>query len=161
MRALRLRPVAGSYDGPTMTRSPADMAPSSLASALERVGDRWSLLVVDALLAGSRRFNELQIDVAGIAPNVLSQRLKALEAQGIVISRPYSTRPMRLTYELSAAGHELAGALRLLAQWGARRTGSSDAIVHEACGTPLEPRWYCPTCARAVDDDERGQIRFV
>lgn len=144
-----------------MPGPPSTTPPSTLAAALDRVGDRWSLLVIDALLAAPRRFNELQSDVSGIAPNILSQRLKALEGQGVVIARPYSTRPTRLTYELSAAGHELASALRLLAQWGARRTGSPDAITHEACGTPLEPRWYCPTCARAVDDDERGDIAFI
>lgn len=150
-----------SYDGSTMARPVSDPPPSTLAAALERVGDRWSLLVVDALLAGARRFGELQTDVTGIAPNVLSQRLKALESQGIVVSRPYSTRPARLSYELTAAGHELAGALRLLSQWGARRVGSPDAITHQACGTPLEPRWYCPTCARAVDENERSEIDFI
>src|SRR5688500_558380 len=48
---------------------------SALDAALERVADRWSLLVVEALLEGPRRFNELLADVPGIAPNILSQRL--------------------------------------------------------------------------------------
>ena len=54
-------------------------APSPLADALMRVGDRWTLLVVQALLAGPRRFNELLEDIPGIAANILSQRLKRLE----------------------------------------------------------------------------------
>ena len=59
-----------------------------LELALERVGDRWSLLLVEALLGGSRRFNELQDGVAGIAPNILSDRLRRLEREGVVLARP-------------------------------------------------------------------------
>jgi DNA-binding HxlR family transcriptional regulator len=134
----------------------------ALAAALEHVGDRWSLLVVDALLAGPRRYGELQTDVDGIATNVLSQRLKQLERAGVVVSRPYSTRPPRYAYELTAAGHELAGALRLLSQWGADRMGADagGGPTHGTCGTSLEARWYCPTCDRVV---ERGadELHFL
>src|SRR3954454_12366963 len=97
--------------------------PSPLADALARVGDRWTLLVVAALLEGEKRFNELQEELEGIAPNVLSARLKALVEQALVVSRPYSERPPRYVYELSASGRELGGALRLLADWGARAGG--------------------------------------
>src|SRR5688500_14993869 len=115
-----------------------------LVSALERVGDRWSLLIVDALLPGPRRFNELQADVEGIAPNILTTRLRMLEREGVVHSRPYSRRPVRVAYALTATGRELAGALRLLAHWGA--VGSEgDAPRHGECGTAMEARWYCPT----------------
>ncbi|MEO8510912.1 MAG: helix-turn-helix domain-containing protein [Chloroflexota bacterium] len=134
---------------------------SPLAAALERVGDRWSLLVVEALLPGSRRFNELQADVAGIAPNILSDRLKRLERERIVLSRPYSERPLRLTYELSAEGAELASALRLLADWGARGSRDAEPIRHAACGTPVEAHWYCPTCARAVEAPETDELRHL
>jgi DNA-binding HxlR family transcriptional regulator len=134
---------------------------SPLAAALERVGDRWSLLVVEALLAGSRRFNELQTDVAGIAPNILSDRLKRLERERIVLARPYSERPLRVSYELSAEGAELASALRLLADWGARGSRDAEPIRHAACGTPVEAHWYCPTCARAVDAPEAEELRYL
>src|SRR4029434_6828530 len=120
--------------------------PSPLAEAVARVGDRWSLLIVQALLAGTRRFNELLDELSGIAPNVLSQRLKHLEREALVVSRPYSRRPPRFAYELSAAGQELAGALRLLAQWGAQRGGGGEAVRHEECGPPLERRLNCTTC---------------
>ena len=73
---------------------------SALASAVEVVADRWSLLVIDALLTGSLRFNDLADAVGGIAPNALSQRLKHLEREGIVVARPYSRRPPRFSYEL-------------------------------------------------------------
>jgi DNA-binding HxlR family transcriptional regulator len=119
------------------------------------VGDRWSLLVVAVLLAGPRRFNDLLDEVGGIAPNVLSSRLKQLEQHGVVVSAPYSRRPVRLRYQLTGAGMELADALRVLARWGAADgRGGGMAAAHDACGTALETRWYCPTCARVVDDDE-------
>ena len=124
--------------------------PSPLERAVARVGDRWSLLVVAALLDGPRRFGELQADLPGIAPNVLSNRLKHLEREGVLVAEAYSVRPPRFAYRLTAGGQELAGALRLLARWGA--TGEeAEAQRHGSCGTPLEPTWWCPTCERPVD----------
>jgi len=136
--------------------------PSPLEEAVARVGDRWALLIVSALLDGPRRFNDLQADVAGIAPNVLSQRLRTLEQHGVVMATPYSERPPRFVYQLTAAGAELAGALRLLAQWGAGQSPDTvEPLRHSPCGTPLEARWYCPTCAHPVDDDDAGDLRFA
>jgi DNA-binding HxlR family transcriptional regulator len=137
-------------------------AQSALAGALATVGDRWTLLIVAALLDGPRRFGELQEEVAGIAPNVLTQRLRALERNALVVARPYSERPPRFVYELSAAGSELAGALRLLAGWGARNAeGGSPTPRHAVCGTPMEARWWCPTCERPVADDEGEELHFL
>lgn len=137
------------------------MEPSPLSAALSRVGDRWSLLIVAALLDGPRRFNDLQAAVAGIAPNILSRRLADLEQQGVVATTPYSKRPLRVTYELTAAGAELASALRLLAQWGAAHADTDEAIRHEACGTPVQARWYCPTCAHSVDEGDASDLNYV
>jgi DNA-binding HxlR family transcriptional regulator len=123
-----------------------------LELALERVGDRWSLLLVEALLDGARRFNELQDGVSGIAPNILTDRLRRLEREGVLVARPYSDRPPRVEYELTSAGRDLAGALRLLADWGARRSVDHEPLRHDVCGTPVEARWYCPTCAVTIDD---------
>ncbi|HVM00425.1 MAG TPA: helix-turn-helix domain-containing protein [Egibacteraceae bacterium] len=134
---------------------------SPLSAALARVGDRWSLLIVDALLDGPRRFNELQEAVEGIAPNILSRRLSDLERQGVLSTTPYTTRPLRVTYELTAAGEELASALRLLAQWGSAYAGEASAIRHEACGTPVQARWHCPTCGRTLEDGEASDLSYV
>ena len=134
---------------------------SPLAAALDSVGDRWILLVVQALLDGPRRFGDLQDELPGIAPNVLSQRLRRLEGEGVVVAEPYSERPRRFVYELTAAGRELADALRLLADWGARHREAGEAPRHEACGTPVETRWWCPTCERPVDGDEASDLHFA
>ncbi len=144
----------------TMSTNP-DHPRSPLELALDRVGDRWSLLIVEALLDGSRRFNELQDVVSGIAPNILTDRLRRLEREGVLLARPYQDRPPRMDYTLTAAGRDLAGALRLLADWGARRSDQSEPLRHAACGTPLEARWYCPTCTTVVDDPEAAENRLL
>jgi DNA-binding HxlR family transcriptional regulator len=135
--------------------------PSPLEEAVARVGDRWTLLVVDALLGGPLRFNELSERVRGIAPNILTSRLRGLERDGLVLADPYSRRPPRFVYELTDSGRALADALRLLAEWGARRSEHAEPLRHEACGTALEARWYCPTCERAVDDAEASDVDYV
>jgi DNA-binding HxlR family transcriptional regulator len=137
------------------TTDPRASLPTGLGAALDRVGDRWSLQVVEALLAGPLRYGELAAAVSGIAPNILADRLRRLERAGILAGRPYSQRPLRLEYALTTDGRELAGALRLLADWGTRRAGGEgEPLRHDACGTPLEARWHCPTCGRVVDGVE-------
>jgi DNA-binding HxlR family transcriptional regulator len=120
-----------------------------LRRAVGRVGDRWSLLVVDALVDGPRRWRDLREALPGIAPNVLADRLRRLERDGVVASRPYSERPLRVAYELTEDGAALTGVLRLLAAWGGEDTAGP---VHHACGTPAEVRWFCPTCATTAED---------
>ena len=137
----------------------ADVSP--LSAALSRVGDRWTLLIVEALFAGAARFNRLQESVPGIATNVLSQRLKHLEHEGLVIPEAYSQRPPRYAYRLTAAGHELADALRLLSAWGAAHGDDSESPAHTLCGTALQARWYCATCAAVVEDPEADELRYA
>src|SRR6059058_4585305 len=133
-----------------MVRS-APASTSPLADALTRVGDRWTLLAIAALLDGPKRFNELQEALDGIAPNILSGRLKGLAEHALVVQRPYQDRPPRFVYELSESGRELGGALRLLADWGAR-AGGGEPLRHGVCGTPLQAVWFCPTCEEPVVD---------
>ncbi|MBA3414174.1 MAG: helix-turn-helix transcriptional regulator [Chloroflexia bacterium] len=136
-------------------------AQTPLAAALERVGDRWSLLLIEALLEGPRRFGELSGAVAGIAPNILAERLRRLEGERVIRAVPYSERPPRFTYVLTDEGLELAGVLRLLADWGSRGSAHAEPMRHGLCGTPLEARLWCPTCARSVDEPEADGLRFV
>ena len=131
---------------------------SGLDAALERVGDRWSLLIIEAMLAGPRRFNDLSEALPGIAPNILTDRLRRLERAGVIVAERYSERPPRVAYALTQDGHELAGVLRLLAAWG---SGAADGLRHLACGSPLEARWYCPTCAQTVSEEEASTLRYA
>ena len=143
-----------------------DRRSDALLHATERVGDRWTLLVVDSLLPGPRRFGQLAEDVGGIAPNVLTSRLRQLESDGVVRSVPYSERPRRVVYELTDAGRELAGALALLASWGERQRGAGhgdrhEGGLHRTCGSALEARLWCPTCDRPVEDPESDELEHL
>jgi DNA-binding HxlR family transcriptional regulator len=146
-----------------MRRRDARPHEDALATALARVGDRWTLLIVGALLAGPRRFGELSDELSGIAPNVLSQRLRRLEEDQMIVAEPYSGRPVRYAYELTARGAALAGALRLLTHWGAEHVAGQpgEPTVHAACGSIAEPRWWCPTCDRMVTDEELDEVRWI
>ncbi|MFI5292382.1 MAG: winged helix-turn-helix transcriptional regulator [Candidatus Limnocylindrales bacterium] len=139
--------------------------PSPLDAALQRVGDRWSLLIVETLLDGPRRFKELGQALPGLAPNILTGRLRRLEREGVVVGLPYSQRPLRLEYRLTGDGRRLASALRLLADWGGRRSVGAgtehEPLRHATCGTQLEARWYCPTCDLPVADHEAPDRRVV
>jgi DNA-binding HxlR family transcriptional regulator len=160
MRKSLYRRAMPTSQGTSRRRShsapPEGAADRALASAAELVGDRWSLLVVSRLLHGPRRFGELLAELDGLAPNILARRLSRLEADGLVVGEPYSTRPVRHAYRLTAPGSELAGALRMLAGWAAgrgARPGSAEGVpVHGSCGSALEARWFCGTCDRVVAD---------
>ena len=148
---------------------------TEVSGALERaaraIGDRWSLLLVAALMEGPLRFGEIQAAIPGLAPNILTTRLRHLERQGLVVGRPYSRRPLRVDYHLTGRGAELAGALRLLAAWesnaGAEggRPGEDGPPRHRACGTAMELRWWCPTCAQTVSEaggaDTEGEDLWI
>lgn len=135
--------------------------PSPLERAVARVGDRWTLLVVDALLDGPRKFGELAELVPSIAPNILTKRLRQLEHDGLVVARAYSQRPVRMAYELTIAGRDLAAALALLTSWGARSEGLDDPLHHRSCGSAVDLVRWCPTCERIVTDDEADDTTWA
>ena len=139
---------------------PPGPRPCTIAAALGVLGERWSLLAIRELSYGVRRFDQIA-KFTGASRDILADRLRRLEAVHVIRTTPYSQRPPRFVYELSDDGAELAGALRLLADWGARVARDAEPMRHAACGTPLEARWYCPTCARAVESAEADQVRYV
>jgi DNA-binding HxlR family transcriptional regulator len=137
------------------------VTPDGLTRATARVGDRWTILLIESLLGGPRKFGELGEQLDGIAPNILTKRLRQLEQDGLLVATPYCERPLRVAYELTALGKELAGALSLLASWGARADGFAASARHGACGTPLEVRHWCPTCATPVDDPDADDLTWT
>jgi DNA-binding HxlR family transcriptional regulator len=91
----------------------------SIARTLERVGDRWTLLVIRDVVLGYRRFDQLLTSL-GVASNVLTDRLTRLVAEGILERVRYSERPERFEYRLTEKGRELGVPLLALMQWGDR-----------------------------------------
>jgi len=91
-----------------------------LAYALDIVGERWTILIIRELMAGPRRFTDLMAGLPGISTNLLSERLKSLEQQGILIRRVLPPPAGSTVYELTSLGQELETTLLELGKWGSR-----------------------------------------
>jgi DNA-binding HxlR family transcriptional regulator len=100
--------------------------PCGIARALDCVGERWALLVVRELLLGPKRFTDLRTGLAIASPNVLSQRLRELEACHVLQRRVLPPPSGAVVYELTAWGRELEPVLLSLARWGSRSAVSSE-----------------------------------
>jgi len=128
--------------------------PCSVAATLELVGERWSLVVVRELFYGVRRFDGIR-RATGAPRNMLAARLRTLQESGIVDRIPYSDRPQRYEYFLTAAGLELVPVLLTLQKWGdTHLTGNlTMPLRHTHRGSPehrLRPELVCTTCGEAV-----------
>ena len=95
--------------------------PCGIARALDAVGDRWALLVVRELIFGPKRFLQLRQGLRGVSPNVLSQRLRDLEAAGVVRRCMLGPPAEVAVYELTASGRALEPVLLALGRWGSRQ----------------------------------------
>ena len=84
---------------------------------LTKIGDRWTVLVINALAQGPLRYSELHHRVDGISQKMLSQTLKGLTHDGLVARQVYPEIPPRVEYELTAAGHSLLEPLQMLVNW--------------------------------------------
>ena len=118
--------------------------PCGIARALDRVGERWALLVVRELLLGPNRFTDLRAGMPSASPNVLSQRLDELVTSGVVHRRQLDPPAQSWVYELTPWGRELEAVLVPLARWGSRAPLprgelSPDALLL-ALRTTLKPR---------------------
>src|SRR5882724_4734738 len=108
----------------------------SVARSLDVVGDRWALLVVRELLLGPRRFTDLIDGLPGVGTNVLSTRLRDLEAEGIIERTRVPSPTPAVLYELTDEGRDLKPVLDALGRWGARRlarVGADDVV---------RPQWF-------------------
>jgi DNA-binding HxlR family transcriptional regulator len=134
---------------------------SSVAKALEVVGERWSLLIVRTIMHGNRRFGEMQ-ESLGIARNVLSARLERLLDEDIVERRAYSETPPRYEYFLTQKGLDLWPALIALLHWGERYSptpgGPKRLIVHKECGGAVSERGICERCGRVLTARDAKQV---
>jgi DNA-binding HxlR family transcriptional regulator len=100
------------------TAKPFARSACAVANSLDVVGDKWSLLVVRDLLHGKRTYGELVNSPERIPTNILAERLKRLEAAGIISSAPYQERPVRYAYTLTAKGNALGDVLLAFVRWG-------------------------------------------
>ena len=101
-----------------MTRTRTYGDPCGIARALDVVGERWALLVVRELLLGPKRFTDLRAGLPNLSPDVLSQRLRELEADGLVTRRRLPPPAGSKVYELTERGLELEPVILALGRWG-------------------------------------------
>jgi DNA-binding HxlR family transcriptional regulator len=100
----------------------------ALGQILERIGDKWTIMVVGALSQGPMRFNALQKAIPGLSHKMLTVTLRGLERDGLVRRTAYATIPPRVDYELTPSGHSLHEPLLNLASWArAQREGIEEA----------------------------------
>lgn len=88
-----------------------------LSIALELIGDKWSLLIVRDLCMGKSKYGDFQSSPEGIPTNILANRLRQLEENGIVLKEPYQNKPTRYAYFLTEKGADLLPVLQQLAIW--------------------------------------------
>jgi DNA-binding HxlR family transcriptional regulator/putative sterol carrier protein len=117
----------------------------ALARALDVAGDRWTLLIVRELTPGPRRFTDLIDGLPGISRKLLTERLRALERDGVIARQELPPPAARQVYELTDDGHDLAVAMAPLMAWGARRIGDRKP------GESFRARWPAVAMAGLAD----------
>lgn len=114
--------------------------PCPIARSLDRIGDRWSFLILRDALAGLTRFDEFRKSL-GIAPTMLTQRLSMLTEEGVLEKHTYSERPPREEYLLTEAGRDFLPILTMIGAWGRkyRSGGKLTKLIDEETGKEIQP----------------------
>ncbi|MGE0745577.1 MAG: winged helix-turn-helix transcriptional regulator [Rhodospirillales bacterium] len=102
-----------------MTDQSTDGSLCPIRDVLDRIADRWSLLVLHALAGGVRRFTELKRDIGDVSQRSLAQTLRRLEENGLVSRTVYPTIPPRVDYALTPLGRSLLEPMEALVRWAA------------------------------------------
>ena len=110
--------------------------------AVELIGGRWTGAIINRLLAGPSRYNELRAAVPEISDRMLSERLRALETEGLVTRNVIPESPVRVEYELTAKGRALEEALASIGKWATRWITDDDLAraSSESATTPERTR---------------------
>jgi DNA-binding HxlR family transcriptional regulator len=141
-----------------------------IAAGLDLIGDRWTLLILRELLMGDRRFTDLRSDLPGIAPNLLTERLRSLQRLDLVTTVELPPPAARTVYRLTVEGRRVAPVLRSVARFGARYLSGRPSDVFDAervafaLLAPWRRRSEAPLRARLIalqDDAEPDTIDLV
>jgi DNA-binding HxlR family transcriptional regulator len=121
------------------TRSSVRRSDCPVANTLDLVGDKWSLLVVRDLLHGKRTYGEVLDSPEGIPSNILAERLRRLEAAGLVVRSAYQEHPVRYAYTLTHKGLALGKILLAFVEWGKRYIPDTRTL-RESASLSMQPR---------------------
>ena len=119
---------------------PLSRSACAVANSLDILGDKWTLLVVRDLLHGRHTYGELAASPEGIPTNILAERLKRLEAAGIIASAPYQQRPTRYAYTLTPKGTALGDVLLAFVRWGKQHIPGTVTLREAAAASPRGKR---------------------
>jgi DNA-binding HxlR family transcriptional regulator len=148
----------------TMSRSRRYGDGCAIATALDYVGERWALLVVRELLLGPKRFTDLQDGLPGVGPKVLAQRLRELEAAGVVRPRTLPPPAGSRVYELTEWGARLDAVVVALGHWGGDAPEPSDEPVGADSAMIRLRGFFSPQSERpwtATYEMRLGRYRFT
>ena len=95
-----------------------ELPPCPVATTLRLIGNKWKIFIIQRLQDRSWRFNELQNDITGISQRVLTDNLRELEADGIVVRTVYPEVPLKVEYSLSELGMTMRPIIDSMAEWG-------------------------------------------
>ena len=136
-----------------MKDAPLEVRPCPMAAALEIIGEKWSLLALRELFYGVHRFARI-VGYTGAPRDILTDRLRKMEAAGIIERRLYSEHPPRCEYHLTQAGQELFPVLIGLINWGSKWAVDAPAVLfRHSCGQPVAPELRCECCGERVTRD--------
>lgn len=132
----------------------------SIASALEIVGERWSLLALREVLFGVRRFDQI-VRNTGASRDILATRLRKLVDTGLLEKRLYEERPRRYEYVPTESGEALQSVLLTLMSWGDRyaTAGPPPTVWQHSCGAVLVPETVCGGCGERIRGGENTLLR--
>jgi DNA-binding HxlR family transcriptional regulator len=106
--------------------------PCNIAQTLNIIGDKWTLLIIRQLMLGHGMYKEVQENLDGIPSNLLSDRLKCLESDGLITSALYQSHPPRYRYTLTESGKELEDVMNAVLLWGEKNLKKcSKQLTHE------------------------------
>ena len=132
---------------------PVGVRPCSLAAALDVLGERWSLLALREIGYGVHRFARIA-GFTGASRDILADRLRKLEAAGVIERRLYSEHPPRHEYHLTDAGRELFPVMLALTQWGDRWAVDTPFLTRRhSCGHPVQVDLLCHHCHQPITLD--------
>jgi DNA-binding HxlR family transcriptional regulator len=140
--------------------SESNPRPCTLAAALNVLGEKWALLVIRELAFNVHRFDAIAKNT-GAPRDILTSRLRRLEAAGVVEKRQYHDRPIRFEYHLTEAGDELRPVLLSLAQWGERWAAEPTVAFTHSCGEEVELVHTCRACGEEVTGLDLRARRLV
>jgi DNA-binding HxlR family transcriptional regulator len=139
--------------GIRLAELPLGVRPCSLAAALDVLGERWSLLALREIGYGVNRFARIA-GYTGASRDILADRLRKLEAAGVIERRQYSEHPPRHEYHLTEAGRDLFPVILALYQWGDKWAVDTPALTRRhSCGHPVQVDLLCHHCGQPVTHD--------